>query len=444
MVQETDVLDTWFSSALWPFSTMGWPEKTPLLETFYPTSVLVTAFDILFFWVARMMMMGIQFMKDVPFKEVYVHALVRDEEGKKMSKSTGNVIDPLTVIEHYGTDAFRFTLAAFAAQGRDVKMSEKRIEGYRHFVNKLWNAARFALMHLDQAHEKIDLSNLSLPDRWILSRLSRTTRTVAEALDSYRFNDAASGIYNFVWHEFCDWYLEAIKPVLYEKEGPQKREATLGVLWRAMHDTLILLHPFMPFVTEEIWHKMPGTKGSIMKAVFPSGDPNRPDIGIEAAAESEMSLLIELITAVRNIRGEMNISPSVNLAATIQTRDSGIKSVTEQHREIIINLAKLDALKITENAARPKSSATAVVAGATIFVPLEGVIDFSKEALRLEKEMNKLEKELAGVSKKLANNNFLKKAPHDVVEQVKAKHADLQEKQQKLASHLDLIKALDT
>ncbi|MCK5484865.1 MAG: valine--tRNA ligase, partial [Desulfobacterales bacterium] len=215
LVQETDVLDTWFSSALWPFSTMGWPEKTPLLKTFYPTSVLVTAFDILFFWVARMMMMGIQFMKDVPFTDVYVHALVRDEKGKKMSKSTGNVIDPLTVIEQYGTDAFRFTLAAFAAQGRDVKMSEKRIEGYRHFVNKLWNAARFALMHIDQPYEKINFKSLSLPDRWILSRLSRATQTVAEALDSYRFNDAASGIYNFVWHEFCDWYLEAIKPALY-------------------------------------------------------------------------------------------------------------------------------------------------------------------------------------------------------------------------------------
>jgi valyl-tRNA synthetase len=406
--------------------------------------VLVTAFDILFFWVARMMMMGIWFMKDVPFKEVYVHALVRDEDGKKMSKSTGNVIDPLTVIEQSGTDAFRFTLAAFAAQGRDVKMSEKRIEGYRHFVNKLWNAARFALMHLDQPHENIEFKNLSLPDRWILSRLSRAIRTVAEALDSYRFNDAASALYNFVWHEFCDWYLEAIKPALYEKEGPQKRAATLGVLWRVMRDTLILLHPFMPFVTEEIWHKMPGTEGSIMKTVFPSGDLNHPDIGTETAVESEMNVLIELISAVRNIRGEMNISPSVNLAATVHTRDSNIKSVTEQHRDIIINLAKLSAFKVTENAARPKSSATAVVGGATIFVPLEGIIDFSKEALRLEKEIDKLEKELAGVSKKLANDNFLKKAPHDVVEQVKEKHAGLQEKQQKLASHLERIKALDT
>jgi len=444
LVQETDVLDTWFSSALWPFSTMGWPQNTPLLKTFYPTSVLVTAFDILFFWVARMMMMGIQFMKDVPFTDVYVHALVRDEDGKKMSKSTGNVIDPLTVIEKYGTDAFRFTLTAFAAQGRDIKMSERRIEGYRHFVNKLWNAARFALMHIDQPYEAINSKALSLPDRWILSRLGRVTQAVAEALDSYRFNDAASEVYNFVWHEFCDWYLEAIKPALYEKEGPEKKETTLGVLWRVMHDTLIVLHPFMPFVTEEIWQKMPGTRGSIMKAVFPADGKRLPKISTENAAESEMNLLIELISAIRNIRGEMNISPSINLTASVQTGDSKIKSVIERHRELIINLAKLNAFRINESAARPKSSATAVVGGATLFVPLEGIIDFDKETMRLEKEINKLKKELNTVSGKLENENFLNKAPREVVEQVRAKHAGLAEKQKKLASHLDRIKEIET
>ena len=246
LVQETDVLDTWFSSALWPFSTMGWPDETPLLKTFYPTSVLVTGFDILFFWVARMMMMGIHFMHDVPFKDVYVHALVRDEDGKKMSKSKGNVIDPLNVIDQYGTDAFRYTLAAFAAQGRDIKMSEKRVDGYRHFINKLWNAARFALMHLEQGYEEINSQDLSLPDQWILSRLEGVTSEVAEALDAYRFNEAAGALYNFVWHEFCDWYLEAVKPALYDKEGPQAKEATRSVLWRVLHDTLILLHPVYP------------------------------------------------------------------------------------------------------------------------------------------------------------------------------------------------------
>jgi valyl-tRNA synthetase len=438
------VLDTWFSSALWPFSTMGWPDKTPLLKTFYPTTVLVTAFDILFFWVARMMMMGIQFMKDVPFKDVYVHALVRDEAGKKMSKSTGNVIDPLTVIEKYGADAFRFTLAAFAAQGRDIKMSEKRIEGYRHFVNKLWNAARFALMHLDQSYEKADLNDLSLPDRWVLSRLARVTQAVAEALESYRFNDAAAGIYNFVWHELCDWYLEAIKPALYEKEGPAKKKTTLGVLWRVMHDTLILLHPFMPFVTEEIWHKLPGTQGSIMKALFHADQNRDAEIRFDTDAESQMTLLIELISAIRNIRGEMNIAPSLNLATTVQTKDLHIKATVEQYQDIIINLAKLDFLGITANAERPKSSATAVVGGATLFIPLEGIIDFGKEAQRLEKEINKLVNELATVAKKLENDSFLSKAPEDVVQQVKAKHALLQEKQQKLQSNLNKIKQIES
>jgi len=444
LVQETDVLDTWFSSALWPFSTMGWPETTALLKTFYPTTVLVTAFDILFFWVARMMMMGIQFMQDVPFKDVYVHALVRDEAGKKMSKSTGNVIDPLTVIEKYGTDAFRFTLAAFAAQGRDIKMSEKRIEGYRHFVNKLWNAARFALMHLEQPYATINSNALTLPDRWILSRLRRVTQAVTEALESYRFNDAAAGIYNFIWHEFCDWYLEAIKPALYEKEGPEKKKATLSVLWRVMHDTLILLHPFMPFVTEEIWHKLPGTRGSIMKAKFPDDRNEGAEIRFDEDAESKMTLLIELISAIRNIRGEMNISPSLNLAATVQTKDSVIKAAIEQYQDIIINLAKLEVFGVIESAERPKSSATAVVGGATIFVPLEGIIDFGKEALRLEKEMNKLAKELATVSKKLENDNFLGKAPEDVVQKVKAKHSLLREKQQKLQSNLNKIKEIES
>ncbi|MGD9175464.1 MAG: valine--tRNA ligase, partial [Desulfobacterales bacterium] len=367
LVQETDVLDTWFSSALWPFSTMGWPEETPLLKTFYPTSVLVTAFDILFFWVARMMMMGIHFMKDVPFDDVYVHALVRDEHGKKMSKSTGNVIDPLTVIEQYGTDAFRFTLAAFAAQGRDVKMSEKRIEGYRHFVNKLWNAARFALMHIDQPHTEINTGALSLPDRWILSRLYHVTQKTAEAIDNYRFNDAASAVYNFVWHEFCDWYLEAIKPALYEKEGPEKRATTLSVLWRVMHDTLILLHPFMPFITEEIWHTLPGTQGSIMKAVFPADQKDDAAVAAEHQAEADMDLLIKLISAIRNIRGEMNISPSKTLAAVVQTQDAKVNDLIEAHQDLIINLAKLHTFEVNQNAARPKSSATAVVGTATLF-----------------------------------------------------------------------------
>jgi len=319
--QDTDVLDTWFSSALWPFSTMGWPDQTPLLKLFYPTSVLVTGFDILFFWVARMMMMGIHFMKEVPFKDVYVHALVRDEEGKKMSKSTGNVIDPLSVIDRFGTDAFRFTLAAFAAQGRDVKMSEKRVEGYRNFINKIWNAARFSLTYITQSYKNITTEPLSLVDRWILSRLYRVSEKVSQGLDGYRFNDAAGALYKFVWHEFCDWYLEAIKPTLYGKEGQSRQQATLSVLWRVLHDTLVLLHPFVPFITEEIWHKLPGTQGSIMNAAFPLYSDNDVGIQRDEEAESHMSLISGIITGIRNIRGEMNISPSLSLAVSAHSQN---------------------------------------------------------------------------------------------------------------------------
>ena len=439
LVQETDVLDTWFSSALWPFSTMGWPEDSPLLKAFYPTSVLVTGFDILFFWVARMMMMGIHFMDDVPFKDVYVHALVRDEDGKKMSKSLGNVIDPLTVIEKYGTDSFRFTLAAFAAQGRDVKMSEKRVEGYRHFINKLWNAARFALMHLKPEHTESEPDGPSLPDKWILSRLQQVTKTVAESLDTYRFNDAAGALYQFVWHEFCDWYLEAIKPALYGKEGSDSRESTLRVLWRVLRETLILLHPFIPFITEEIWHRLPGTDGSIMQAPFPLETGMRFE---DPEAENNMALVSSIVTGIRNVRGEMNLSPSRALDVLVLAEENAVQDAITQHKDYIINLAKLKSFSVERTAQRPKSAATAVVDGATIFVSLEGVIDFKKETERLDKEIGKLTQELDIVSKKLSNENFLNKAPAPVVKTVQDKHAALLEKQEKLQVNLDKIKAV--
>jgi valyl-tRNA synthetase len=440
LVQETDVLDTWFSSALWPFSTMGWPDETPLLKIFYPTSVLVTGFDILFFWVARMMMMGIHFMGDVPFKAVYVHALVRDEEGKKMSKSKGNVIDPLSVLEKYGTDAFRFTLAAFAAQGRDIKMSEKRVEGYRHFVNKIWNAARFALMHLTEVSDKIAYHSLALPDRWILSRLHFVKTSVAEALDTYRFNDAAGTLYHFVWHEFCDWYLEAIKPALYGKKGLNNKVSTMAVLGWVLRDTLILLHPFMPFVTEEIWQKLPGTNGSIMKATFPSLAEGMAAKGFDADAESIMKRITAVITSVRNVRGEMNIAPSAALDVRVQTKDDSIRENLQQHRDIIINLARLKSLSVEVPGEKPATAATSIIDGATIFVILEGIIDFEKEIGRLEKEINKLTNELDPISKKLSNENFLNRAPQQVVENVKEKNTRLLEKRQKLQSNLDRIK----
>jgi valyl-tRNA synthetase len=442
LVQETDVLDTWFSSALWPFSTMGWPETTPLLKAYYPTSVLITGFDILFFWVARMMMMGLKFMDDVPFKDVYVHALVRDEDGKKMSKSLGNVIDPLTVIEKYGTDAFRMTLAAFAAQGRDIKMSEKRVEGYRHFVNKLWNAARFSLMHIKPGHADSELDPGSiryLPDQWILSRLQHVTRTVAEALDDYRFNEAAGTLYQFVWHELCDWYLEAIKPVLYDENRIEERENTLKVLWRVLKETLILLHPFIPFVTEEIWHRLPGTEGSIMNAVFPteSSAPFKND-----PAEKTMALVINIVTGIRNVRGEMNLSPSLALNAVVQAQEDATHRAIGPQKDLIVRLARLKSLSVDQGAERPRASATAVVEGAAIYVPLEGVIDFSKETERLEKEIGKLVQELATVNKKLGNDSFLSKAPADVVEKVRGKYTSLSEKQEKLQTNLDRIKTM--
>jgi len=442
LTQETDVLDTWFSSALWPFSTMGWPDETPLLKTFYPTATLVTGFDILFFWVARMMMMGLHFMKEVPFKDVYIHALVRDENGQKMSKSKGNVIDPLHTIDQYGTDAFRFTLAAFAAQGRDIKMSEQRVEGYRHFINKLWNAARFSFMHLTEAVPAPDASSLSLPDRWILSRLRETAENVQNALDQYRFNDAAGTLYRFVWHEFCDWYLEVIKPTLYNEEDPKARRSTLGVLGRVLKETLVLLHPFIPFVTEEIWEKLPGTEGSIMRADFPlNGDPG-PLLQRNEAVETEMNLIMDIITGVRNIRGEMNLAPSLALKAIVQSPEASVRGTLEIYRDLVINLARLEELTVNEPGKRPGAAATAVTPGATIYVPLEGVLDVEKETGRLEKELKKLDGELVKLSKKLGNQDYLAKAPAEVVQKTKDKHTGLSEKQKKIQAQLERVEAL--
>jgi valyl-tRNA synthetase len=443
LAQETDVLDTWFSSALWPFSTMGWPDETPLLKTFYPTSVLVTGFDILFFWVARMMMMGLHFMDDIPFKDVYVHALVRDENGKKMSKSKGNVIDPLDVIDRYGTDAFRFTLAAFAAQGRDIKMSEKRVDGYRHFINKLWNAARFSLMHLDRGYQELNLQNLSLPDQWIVSRLRRVAAQVAGSLDGYRFNEAAGALYNFVWHEFCDWYLETIKPALYDKAGPRAKETSCLVLWWVLRDTLVLLHPFIPFVTEEIWHHLPGTQGSIMKAAYPAPSIDATTEKRLRESESKMGVLMDVITGIRNVRGEMNIAPSLALQVSIHSENGEIRKIIEAHQDLVINLARLGSLSFQDTANRPKSSAIAVVHDASIFVLLEGIIDFGQETKRLEKETQKISGELTTVAKKLSNENFLSKAPAAVIEKVREKQSGLLEKQRKIQSNLDRVRQVE-
>jgi valyl-tRNA synthetase len=410
---------------------MGWPEKTPELERFYPTSVLVTAFDILFFWVARMMMMGLQFMGEVPFRDVYIHALVRDAEGQKMSKSRGNVIDPLVIMDRYGTDAFRFTLGAFAAQGRDIRLAEERIEGYRHFVNKLWNASRFTLMNLDGSSLDEPLPPPEqLADRWILSTLQRVIRDSTEALESYRFNDYASSLYQFTWHEFCDWYLELIKPVLYG-EDPKGRRITQLILAHSLSAILRLLHPIMPFITEELWHHLAVNGGSVMRAAFPEADPTL----LDPQAEKEMTLIMGLTTAIRNIRGEMNISPAAQLEAVVYGPEGSLQ-LLEVHAPSVRDLARLSILTLRRDGDRPRLAASAVAGELEIFLSLEGVLDFQEETRRLQKEIGKLEPELARVKKKLTNEDFLGRAPADVVAKEREKSDRLGAKLQKLQEQL--------
>jgi len=436
--QETDVLDTWFSSALWPFSTLGWPDSTEELKTFYPTSVLVTAFDILFFWVARMMMMGLHFMNEVPFRDVYIHALVRDAEGNKMSKSRGNVIDPLEVIEQFGTDAFRFTLAAFAAQGRDVKLSEERITGYRHFVNKLWNAARLVLMNLENGSERAPKDIIyTLPERWILARLGQVSAETSRALDEYRFNDAAGLCYQFVWHEFCDWYLEMAKQGLYGQDEALK-QSTRHVLQKVLMTVLRLLHPFMPFVTEEIWHRLPGSEGSIMRAPFP--EPS--EFPVDEEALREMALVAGVITGVRNIRGEMRIPPSRKVGILIEVPDREEAEVIRRNLTHIQNLAGIDSVGIDSTIAKPEASATAVFGRNQVHVLLKGLLDFEEEKNRLRKEIKKLQKDLDVSNKKLSNENFIGKAPPEIIENVREKVESMGVMLEKLTQNLNFFESI--
>ena len=431
--QDEDVLDTWFSSALWPFSTLGWPEKTEELRLFYPTSVLVTGFDILFFWVARMMMMGIHFMGKVPFDHVYIHALVRDAEGKKMSKSTGNVIDPLEMIEKYGTDSLRFTLTAFAAMGRDIKLSEDRIEGYRHFVNKIWNAARFTLMNLPEddgfTRSELRLETVTgTQHRWILHRLEEAKNANKEAIAEYRFNDAAQGLYKFIWNEFCDWYLELVKPD-FQQEGERKETARF-VLWTVLREALVLLHPIMPFVSAEIWQALPGhgSEADISKELFPASRPGC----VDAAAAERMDMLQAAIVAVRTMRAELNISPSLRLTAIVRPADDAAASVLREHSDLICFLARLERCTIDASAEAPKASASSVAAGNEIILPLAGAVDFDVELARLDKELAKMDKEHAMLSGKLANANYVERAPADVVARDKARVAELEDAKIKL------------
>jgi valyl-tRNA synthetase len=437
--QETDVLDTWFSSALWPFSTLGWPDQTKDLAAYYPTSVLITGFDILFFWVARMMMMGLWFMKEVPFTDVYIHALVRDADGQKMSKSKGNVIDPLEVMDRFGTDAFRFTLTALAAQGRDVRLSDERIDGYSKFVNKLWNAARFTLMNLDEDVRPLEpgQNGYFLADAWILSRISTVAADVEKHLAGYHFDRAAGDLYQFVWHEFCDWYLELIKPVLYGDDEEAKAR-TQSVLAHVLSVILRLLHPIIPFVTEEIWHKLPMVDGSVMVAPFPTAEDGRPD----PDAEKKMAVIQGVITAVRNIRGEMNVPPSQKIQTIMMSDNAFSREVIQGHQEFILSLIRGDSVEVTEPKEKPKGVAAQVAGDVEVLVKLAGLIDFDEEARRLEKEIAKVEKEMAVGQKKLSNQGFLNKAPADVVAKQKEKVADLQVRLDKLSQNLERVSSL--
>jgi len=423
--QETDVLDTWFSSALWPFSTMGWPERTKELATFYPTSVLITSFDILFFWVARMMMMGLHFMDEVPFKDVYLHALVRDKHGKKMSKSTGNVIDPLVVMDQYGTDALRFTLTAFAAQGREIRLDEERIEGYRHFINKLWNAARFALMHLDEAslagrevaHAP---ANLPLVHRWILSRCAAVIDEMRAALDEYRFNDAASAVYQFVWREFCDWYLEWIKGELFGEAGLAKEQAK-GVLLTVLETILQLIHPITPFVSEEIWSVLPGSRQLLAVSPFPS----RREEWRDESAVADMEELMGVVTGIRNIRSEADLHPTAKIAASVICRDERRRELLGSFSSAISDLTRLSEFTVGAALDKPADAATYIAGDLEIFVPLKGLVDVAGELAKLRRERDKVEAKLAQVNGKLGNEKFLANAKPEVVAKEQEKKAQL-------------------
>jgi valyl-tRNA synthetase len=433
--QDTDVLDTWFSSGLWPFSTLGWPDDTAELKTFYPTSVLVTAFDILFFWVARMAMLGLRFMGDVPFRDVYIHALVRDAEGQKMSKSRGNVIDPLVMMDRYGTDAFRFTLVALAAQGRDIRLAEDRVEGYRNFANKVWNVARMVLANLDGYDAgRARRVPPSLADRWIASRLARAVGEVRANLRRYRFNDAASAVYQFMWHELADWYLETAKVPLYRADDPARRLRTQHTLVTVLETALRLLHPFMPFITEELWQRLPHRGESIMVAPY----PRVPRRAIDEEAERRMGAIMGVVTAIRNIRGEMRIGPGVTLSVIVRAGGDHA-GLLEEHRALVEALARVR-LAVDPQATRPAASALAVVGPSEVYVELAGVVDLAAERARLEKEVRRAGDAVASIESKLARPEFVERAPAAVVERERERLAEQRRVLEKLEASLAWIR----
>ncbi|OGP33896.1 MAG: valine--tRNA ligase [Deltaproteobacteria bacterium GWC2_65_14] len=432
--EEEDVLDTWFSSSLWPFSTMGWPDATEDLERYYPTSALVTGFDILFFWVARMMMMGIEFTGKAPFRDVVIHALVRDAKGEKMSKTRGNVIDPLELMERYGTDAFRFTLLAMAVQGRDIRMADDRLEGYRNFMNKIWQAGRFVRMHVDGNTSRALPADLPDVDRWILSRLTRAVDGIRKGIEEYRYNDAASAFYQFTWHEFCDWYLEMIKPSLLQESDPAARESQRAVLLHVFETLLALGHPFIPYITEEIWHLLPGERRSLLARSYPEADPAAAEVDVE----ERMGRLMEIVRAVRNIRSELNVPPAKKVEIRLKGRAEEMRFV-RAHEEILLRLARAGRVAYKDPEYIPVQDATAVVNDIEVCIPLAGLIDFGQEAQRLRKEIDKASAELSVVGAKLANEKFVENAPPDIVEAHHERRTGLEEKIAKLSKNLELV-----
>jgi valyl-tRNA synthetase len=445
LMRDEDVLDTWFSSALWPFSTLGWPDDDTDVKRYYPTDVLVTGFDIIFFWVARMMMMGIHFMKDVPFPTVYIHALVRDEKGAKMSKSKGNVIDPLHLIDDYGADALRFTLSAMAAQGRDIKLAPQRVEGYRNFATKLWNACRFAEMNECVLPPGFDATTAKQTlNRWIAHETARATHEVTEAIETYRFNDAAGAIYRFVWNVFCDWYLELAKPVLMGEDGAAKSETRAMVAW-ARDEILKLLHPFMPFITEELWAVTAKRDGLLVltpwsrkaegltQEQLASMATTSPNDGLippvlfaldtadfsDPAAEAEIGWVVDLVTAIRSVRAEMNITPATLTPLVLAGASAETKGRAERWSDVIKRMARLGEVSFADRA--PEGAVQLLVRGEVAALPLKGVIDLSAEKARLDKELAKADADIKRVDSKLANEKFVANAPEEIVEEEKEK-----------------------
>ena len=441
ITQDEDVLDTWFSSALWPFSTLGWPNETPTLKNYYPTNVLSTDRGIIYFWVARMVMMGLENMGDVPFSDVYIHGTILDDHGRKMSKSLGNGIDPLDIIDRYGADAMRYSLVVLSTEGQDLKLSESKFEMGRNFCNKLWNASRFALMNLeDEIAHKPPEKGLSLGDKWILNRLTSTINYTVEKLEAYKFNDAAQGLYAFAWNDLCDWYLEAIKPVLYDEKDETKKKATLATLKYVLSNTLKLLHPFLPFITEEIWSNLNPKGGRLIVAQYPEST-TETYFDKEAAA---FELIKERIEALRTIRGEHNVKPGQKINAVLSESDKEARAALEANAAYVINLARVENLDIVMAGGEPettKKAATAVVKGGTVFVPYAGLIDVAAEKERLTKEIEKLRTNASRIEGKLGNKSFTDKAPEAIVAKERAK---LEEAQEALGKLEEALKKLES